>query len=140
MLAKLFVAMLAASASAFSPAAAGSVITQSRVAPQATFAMQPVAPVARTAEVAMNADGEHETLYEMCARAALETIRAAHLPKPSLFCGSFVSLWIFLLLPAAPVAGSTRSTSSLRSCRGWRSSSPTLSKQSLEAGERGENK
>lgn len=62
MISKVLIASLAVGASAFSPAAAGSVVSQSKV-----VAAAPVAPVSLERAVApvMNADGEHETEYEM---------------------------------------------------------------------------
>ena len=67
MFAKLIIAPLCLSASAFSPAAgARSVVSQSRVAPQAYAApvAAPVtAPLARTNQGAIRM--EHEVLYEM---------------------------------------------------------------------------
>ena len=62
MISKVLIASLAVGASAFSPAVAGSRVSQSQVA-----AVAPVAPVSVERAVApvMNADGEHETEYEM---------------------------------------------------------------------------
>jgi hypothetical protein len=84
------------SASAFTPApVAASRVSMSRVvSPAAPVALEPV--VSRTAEVTMSADGEHETLYEMCAacQAAAAAVAAALVPNR-------IQSWS--LLPAAPV-------------------------------------
>mmetsp|Transcript_84451 Transcript_84451/g.168654 ORF Transcript_84451/g.168654 Transcript_84451/m.168654 type:complete len:91 (-) Transcript_84451:293-565(-) len=66
MMFRLLIATLAIGATAFTPAAtAGSRMSMSRVTPAAAFAPQPLTPEPRSTAIAMNADGEHETLYEM---------------------------------------------------------------------------
>jgi len=62
---KLMIAAMAVSASAYQPAVAGSRVTMSRVAASAQPTFAAVEPAARAVVPTMNADGEHETEYEM---------------------------------------------------------------------------
>ena len=72
MLSKVVVATLAIGASAFTPAPlAGSKVSMSRVLDAAPAPLAPEPVAVRAPAVVMSGDGEHETLYEMCAAALI---------------------------------------------------------------------
>ena len=61
----LVAALCVSSTAAFTPAPMASRVSMSRVAAQMPTPVAPEPVATRAAAVSMNADGEHETLYEM---------------------------------------------------------------------------